>query len=111
MVLGLATPGARATFGDNMDHGRDDLFEKMGKATVDVFDIVDGKIIVNLWAKIPHPYTNLGVLWPWHITYNKFCSATWFQPRPTCRKVVHALHSDTYNVSKCCHRVMNKVYY
>lgn len=42
VVLGLATPSARAAFGDAMDHGTDDLFEKMGKATVDSFDIVDG---------------------------------------------------------------------
>ncbi|XP_071785963.1 uncharacterized protein [Asterias amurensis] len=48
VVLGLATPGARAAFGDNMDHGRDDLFEKMGKATVDVFDIVDGQVQLDV---------------------------------------------------------------
>ncbi|XP_022094569.1 uncharacterized protein LOC110981363 [Acanthaster planci] len=48
LVLGLATPGARAAFGDVGTHGRDDLFEKMGQARVEEFEVVNGQVSLDI---------------------------------------------------------------
>ncbi|XP_038070097.1 uncharacterized protein LOC119739291 [Patiria miniata] len=48
LVLGLATPSARAAFGDVNLHGKDDLFEKMGQARVEKFEIENGQVSLDV---------------------------------------------------------------